>query len=693
MRKCVDCMHPDHLMGVAQKALPDTIQIWTHGKRKVWSIGGGLDCETTKTDDEYSYVYIWQLAIGETVYYGRYLDSLPPFLAAINKRLVILHNRRIHKKPKQYPRLIVYDCNLGYEWAHLKRQFAAAGEVHTFSKTPRRPLIVNIGECVEIREALGVWGYSLANVADTYTQHKKMLGDLDYSKQRHSETPITEAEWGYIENDVLILSELIPIAHERFRNQSIPLTQTGIIREAAKHELQKTRPLKFEREKIAALMPDTLEEYQNITTLLFCGGLSHSALTAVMDTSREPYEHVVCADLTSDYPAQMFHQRFPAGRMLSNLAPGEMVKYPHWWCLMTLHNVCSKDGHTLISHHKCLELSPDAVLDNGRVYSADTVTVYVTEVDYRNIKLMYTFDEAIECCDCHAFTKSEQAPQHLLKVLGDAYRTKNELKQNGKKDTQEYTEAKKLVNGCYGMTATKIYAVENVYDAELGDIIERPVDKDYKALIKDVWLSPWIAIYTTAYAREILCAFIAQYPELICQYDTDSIYFRDDQPLSAELRQTIADYNTAVTARNRVIFGGDKFFDDLGTWDVDPPCDRFKCLGAKRYLKQTGDHYKLTCAGCKPDAFLSSCERRGVDPFDEFTPGMLLLADDSKKTTLKYHDKPHDTVITDYLGESRSVHIETCGVITEIPFAMCVSEEWLAAAADIYEQQRFLGYI
>lgn len=690
MRTCCDGLTVDMLRHIVAAIIPPDVDLHTHGKRKIWGIGGGLDCETTATEDGYSYVYIWQMALGETVLYGRYAESLTPLLQALDKTLKTLHDKRCHRKPKQYPQLIIYDCNLGYEWAHLKRQIAAAGVRSVFAKTPRRPLVVSVGMCIEIREALGVWGYSLANIADTYCQHKKMLGDLDYSLSRHSKTHITDAEWGYIENDVLILAELVPIANKRFAGQSLPLTGTGIIREACKTELKKRTILKFERAKIAKLMPKTQEEYNTMATLLFCGGLSHSKMSAVYDTSRVPYEHVVCADLVSDYPAQMLHHTFPAGQMLSNLMPGEMAQYEHWWCMITFRNIRSKAGHSLFSRHKLLESDPDTIYDNGRVYASSSITVYCTEVDYRNAQKIYDFDQWIECYDCHAFTASEPIPVHLRDVLCRAYRRKNELKKQGLNKTQEYVEAKKLVNGCFGMCGTRIYISDCEWDDEKQDIAETPTDKDYAGLIKNVWLSPWIAVYTSAYAREVLCTFIAAHPECIVQYDTDSIYYRTDLDDSAALDADIDHYNNAIRQRNAAIFAGDEFFSDLGTWERDPPIDRFKCLGAKRYLKETAGKIKIVCAGCKPAAFAEYIDRTGEDPFDVFTPGMLMHSDDSKKTTLRYYDTPVETTITDYLGEKENVRIETCGRIVEIPFSMTVSEEWLRIADYIMSQPKFL---
>ena len=135
----------------------------------------------------------------------------------------------------------------------------------------------------------------------------------------------------------------------------------------------------------------------------------------------------------------------------------------------------------------------------------------------------------VECdfSDIHIFTQSKPCTPELIDVMMQQYRRKNELKQQGKSGTREYAESKKFVNGCYGMTATKIYTEDVVFDEKMKDLNGKQTDKTYKELISELWLSPWIAIYTTAYARSVLVRFIKKYPEIIVQYDTDSLYFLD----------------------------------------------------------------------------------------------------------------------------------------------------------------------
>jgi hypothetical protein len=50
------------------------------------------------------------------------------------------------------------------------------------------------------------------------------------------------------------------------------------------------------------------------------------------------------------------------------------------------------------------------------------------------------------------------------------------------------------------------------------------------------------------------------------------------------------------------------------------------------------------------------------------------------KTTLKYYDKkerPYTDIIKDYQGNIERVEIDTCAVITDIPFKLTMKESWL----------------
>ena len=60
-------------------------------------------------------------------------------------------------------------------------------------------------------------------------------------------------------------------------------------------------------------MPHNLQDYDTIMNLLYCG------LTQQCDTCTDRcIKNVICADLVSDFPAQMTHEMFPR--------PGSLIR-------------------------------------------------------------------------------------------------------------------------------------------------------------------------------------------------------------------------------------------------------------------------------------------------------------------------------------------------------------------------------
>lgn len=685
-----------------------------HGMQVYWNVGAGFDCETTQTPKRYAYVYIWQFSINRQTFIGRSCDTFYEFAKTLDGALKTLYYRGTHKKPKAFPKLLVYIANMGYEWSFFKTKFLELGISKTFAKEPRKPLSLTVGECLEFRECLGLWGGSLAEVAKNYTKTQKLVGDLDYSIPRNSKTFLTPKELAYCENDVQILSELGMITFKKFHERPIPYTNTGIIRNDVKTRMQAKGKLYFEgiKEAVKRIYPHNLREYRIAMKYLFCGGLTHANYRYV----GKKLSCVQCADLTSDYPACMAHNTFPAGTLLTNCTVEDMEKYPHWYALFTFSNVESKTGHTLISEHKIIE-SEKATFDNGRVYSAKTLSVYLNEIDFENFDALYKYDDEFSICDIHCFTQSKLIPSELFDVLFEQYRIKALLKKEQKSETIEYIESKKIVNGCFGFTATRLYLTDVIlqngdlketnkikkfrsirFDIRTGErskgrtyILKNQEEEVYKILTKNVWLNPFIAVYTTSYARRILVDIISRFPDCVVQYDTDSIYYLKEHKDGAKLREYMENYNKEIEEMNREIFDNDDLYLDLGTWDFDKPCIFFKSLGAKRYLKQTGYKIKLVCAGCKSKAFTKFCDKNGYDYFKVFTRDMLLNEFNSMKTTMRYYpkkDKPYIDTITDTQGHTQTVKIDTCGVITNIPFSLSMNGEWLKLIETLLENEK-----
>ena len=164
--------------------------------------GAGFDIETTKivtTEYATAYCYHWQFSIDEYIIMGRELCVMECFIRRLIARIKMLEHA---------PHLMVLVANLGYEWQFCKTYWHRIGISSVFAKQCRDPLKIELDGCIEFREIIGLFGYSLDDIARNYTKTQKLTGDLDYSKIRGSETKLTDQEIQYCINDVKILQEL-----------------------------------------------------------------------------------------------------------------------------------------------------------------------------------------------------------------------------------------------------------------------------------------------------------------------------------------------------------------------------------------------------------------------------------------------------------------------------------------------------
>lgn len=478
-------------------------------------------------------------------------------------------------------------------------------------------------------------------------------------------------------------------------------------------------------------------KYLQWREFLYQGGYSHSNIIY----TNTVYEGVTCCDVTSDYPHQLNARYFPAGKIVHmDLTVdedykkavsiiddyGNVEKRQHC-AIFQLHIISLKPRttHSFISQSKVMnweevdrqrngiDFAPSAcIVDNGRLLSGSDLVIMANEVDIANLKALYETEFVI--VDCWYFTQRKKCPQAMLDVMNELYHKKNVLKKEIKvakakgvsaeflEDMdKEYVRLKQLINSVYGMFGTRIYTDTTII--ENGEFVrvseEEHAEKTgeaYKTFdekCKKQVFNPYIAYWCTSYARATLVRFIAEYPNTILQYDTDSLYFHTipnefcSQEEIEGLRKAIDSYNEKTLLNNNYRYKGDENMADLGTFEIDDPSIRFKCLGAKRYVYEywdkdaNGDKVKKVkpvIAGCNKKAFIEYCEKTNSDPFEFFRNHLTLSLSWSKKTSCAYRkDKtPIYETVTDYQGHTEKVEIRTYCAIYQIPFSMSFKEQW-----------------
>ena len=176
-----------------------------------------FDIETTSTyvnGDKFAFMYCWALNIDDEVIRGRTWEEFQDII----------------KSWEEYNfNIIIYVHNLPYEFQFLRKLFNITD---VFATDIRKVLKCKISKNVILKDSLILSGMKLETLAKNLTKPmKKLVGDLDYALIRTHLTPMTDTEWGYVDEDVNIVVEYIREQIELYGDiTKIPLTNTGRVR-------------------------------------------------------------------------------------------------------------------------------------------------------------------------------------------------------------------------------------------------------------------------------------------------------------------------------------------------------------------------------------------------------------------------------------------------------------------------------
>ena len=650
--------------------------ITTSKRKQYYNIVCAFDIETTsfsnQLDEKCAIMYCWQMAINGRVIFGRTWDE---FIKVINrlKEFFNLYSGR---------RLIMYVHNLAFEFQFIRKRLEWES---VFSIETRKPLYALTTDGIEFRDSYLLSGYSLAKLGDNLQKYKvkKLVGNLDYSKVRHSKTPMTEKEIAYCENDVLVVSAYIQEEIERAGNITrLPLTKTGYVRNYCRSKCfygddrHKTSTKTYQKYRELILnLHLTCDEYKQLKRA-FQGGFTHAAARF----SGKVEKNVDSIDFTSSYPYVLLSEQFPmsSGRLVEIHSKGEFQKYINLYCCLfdvEFTNLTPKFiNENYISLSRCYQ-HEKAVVNNGRVVSADKIVTTITDVDYTVIEKTYDWDN-MTIYNFRVYNRG-YLPTNFVKSILKLYSDKTTLKGVEGKEV-EYLVSKGMLNACYGMTVTDIVRDEIIYsdewDTEKADV-ESDIEHYNKSRNRFLFY-PW-GVWVTAYARRNLWGGILAFGDDYIYSDTDSI-----KCLNIEKHfDYINEYNNTVKRKLQVAANYHKIDFELfqpktikgikkliGIWDWETEKEkytRFKTLGAKRYMIEQGGKINITVAGVnKKTAVPYLVKTYGNKIFDAFTNDLTIPKEYTGKMTHTYIDERRTGKITDYLGntntfdEYSSVHLE-----------------------------------
>ena len=639
-------------------------------KFEYYNIPAAFDIEVSsfrEHEEKRACMYIWMFGINNLVTYGRTWEELDSFLKVLSTVLGLDENRR----------LCVYVHNLSYEFQFIRKRFDW-NEV--FLLEERKPAYCRTGG-YEFRCSMKLaGGKSLESVGKDLQKYKveKKVGDLDYNKVRHSETPLTEKELGYCENDIRVLLSYIQEKIETDGDiTKIPLTNTGYVRNYCRKACFKSWRRYKTLMKNLEVEP---EEYGQLKRA-FQGGFTHANAKYV----GKVIENVASFDLTSSYPTVMVLEKFPMsrGKHIGSVTDvDQLLQLMETKCCMFNLEVTNLRPRLFqdnpISASKC-QILERHIENNGRVVFADRLKITCTEQDLYIYAQFYDWDEW-EITDMVVYDKA-YLPRNFVKSILKLYKDKTQLK--GLVDqTVNYMISKNMINAAYGMIVTDINRKEFDYvdDSFITSApnLESNIEK-YNKSMKRFLYYPW-GVWVTAYARANLFSAIIELGDDYIYSDTDSVKFTNYEKhldyfknYGEIIMEKISDASTfhriSVDEFSPQNKSGKKV--TIGLWDFEGVYDKFKTLGAKRYLVQKDGKFSLTVAGVNKNSACKYLEETG-DPFKFFTKDLVIPADYSKRNVLTYIDDETSGLVCDYNGvvlpyrEMSSIHMES----TEYSFSL-----------------------
>ena len=609
----------------------------------------GFDIETTNDrETESAYMYIWQISINNRAYYGRTWDEFFCLLAILRQKLS--------------GKIVVFIHNMGFEMSFLLPRLYLAGNLaRIFAREVREPLEVETKDGFIFRDTMALTNMSLSSLAKNYCQTQKLIGDLDYSIPRNSSTPLTATELAYCENDVLILSEYAEYLHNEYtrRGTKIPYTATGIVRRLVKQQFH-GYGYKNACEKVSQLYPQTVDKYNFTMKWLYRGAFCHAQTAICGEELQDVHSH----DLKSAYPAEMAHRLYPMSPF-KNIPPESVDEHIKRGfaviMLVEFYNIRACGAHVLESRHKIIEES-GAEYDNGRLYYADKITVFITEIDLAIYNMMYTFSE-MKILGAKAAAKAP-LPDYLLNPLFTVYQQKEAIGKQLKTDPDNidlkamYMSIKGKLNSFYGMCVARLNLEEVTYKGTWG----KNQNTTYNQEICKSVLSPYWGIYITAYTRLTICNAIEALGEHAYYSDTDSIKHNASFEYFDGFNKHIEDINKRMCEAYNLDFD---VFKNLGKFDYEGTYKRFKTLGAKRYIIEEANkdgslEVKCTVAGLPKSTFKAFVKQVGNDEaFKQFVPDLTF--DISGKNAHKYNDETTAIIAGETMHEYGSCYIYSVG--------------------------------
>ena len=554
----------------------------------------------------------------------------------------------------------IYVHNLSYEYAFMNNIINFdSGFLVGGNKIARLD-----SHCFEWRCSYCYTNKSLYQLTHERVKHAKSKDDLDYSVYREPCAQLTPDEIQYRYNDVAGLVEALYLEYTAY-NENVAnavMTSTGHVRK----EIQRASDYKLNEIKWNCEQSFAIAEKLH---KLFRGGDTHGN----RDMIGLIHSGVRGRDKKSSYPCMIVTKRFPVSHFVK--------MDPDIWESVCMMRNYACFGYLRITGLKIKRNAPDPYIarakvskaagtscDNGRILYADTVELWLLDLDYRIIADAYTFDKC-EVLEAYA-AKADFLPSAFTGLVRDFFGRKEELKllvkklkKEGKKEAaatqaEEYNKFKNLVNSFYGCLAEWIHADEYQYQlVESGGKDFMPVNHDnIDDWIQELWkrrnktrLPYQWGVYVTAWARyEYYCGIKAcsgnyANSSKFIYGDTDSAKYISTPEIEArfdELNARIRKECEEAPVKGYVdLSDGTRAY--MGIWEIEQDYKEFRTWGAKKYAYTDGDGLHITVAGLSKEKGSTYLEKIGG--IEAFNTGLVFPEEYSGRTRSIYSEStlPH----------------------------------------------------
>ena len=598
------------------------------------------------TEDEkklsipHSTMYIWMFSINDTVYFGRTWEQFREFIR-------MLDDYNPYKK-------IIFVHNLSFEFQYL---YPVIEFEKVFARKSHKVIYAEAKNFnIEFRCTYMMSNCSLEKLPSVYNLPvKKLVGNLDYTQIRHSDTPLTDEELAYCENDCLVVYEYIKFELLTYGDVSkLPKTSTGHVRKELKDLTMKDYAYKSRVRRAVNTDP----HIYNLLVSAFMGGYTHSNYVFTDEIIKD----VDSWDITSSYPYVMVAYKFPSSefrRVHIETVKDMSINYAYL-LRVKFKNARCKYYNSFISASKCMNLR-GAKYDNGRIIEAKEFEMILTDLDFRFY--LDTYNLEYEIIEAYASVYN-YLPKQLIEFTLDKYVKKTEYKGIEEK-ALEYALEKAKFNSIFGMSVTnnisdKVEFIDNIWSEaplENDEIIKKLIEERKKGFLSFAY-----GVWITAIARNNLLRRVVALDEYCIYCDTDSMKLR-----SGYDKEVILKYNKRVEDRIRYVSNKlgidfsryspkDKNGEEhlLGIFTYEGKYSEMITQGAKKYAvkeknKNGEDEIKITVAGVPKKG------SKALKDLSEFKDGFIFKYEDTNKNLLFYVENQEECLLEDYLGNKRKI--------------------------------------